>query len=113
MFVPECSDKRSHRPIILIIFSYLLIIYQQSKKKNLLPAVKSLPHTRTPRSPEHCHHLITVTLGSYLQALSAVIPAAVVGAAGPLVVAEAQSVKAQHTSHTVAHQANLFGKFMI
>lgn len=40
---------------------------------------------------------------SYLQALRAVVPAAVVGAAGSLVVAEAQSVKAQHAAHTVAH----------
>lgn len=62
----------------------------------------------------HDHHLIiTVTVSSYLQALSAVVPAAAVGAAGPLVVAEAQSVKAQHTSHTVAHQAYLLGKYVI
>lgn len=40
---------------------------------------------------------------SYLQALRAVVPAAVGGAGGSLVVAEAQSVEAQHTAHTVAH----------
>lgn len=45
---------------------------------------------------------LTKTTGSYLQALRAVVPAAVV-AGGSLVVAEAQSVKAQHAAHTVAH----------
>lgn len=39
----------------------------------------------------------------YLQTLRAVIPAAVGGAGRSLVVAEAQSVEAQHTAHTVAH----------
>lgn len=43
------------------------------------------------------------TVRSYLQALCAVVPAAVVGAGRSLVVAEAQSVEAQHTAHTVAH----------
>lgn len=52
-------------------------------------------------------------MGSYLQALSAVVPAAVGGAARPLVVAEAQSVKAQYTSHTVAHQAYLLREYII
>lgn len=58
-------------------------------------------------------HVVVVTMSSYLQALSAVVPAAVVWAARPLVVAEAQRVKAQHSSHTVAHQAYLLGKSMI
>lgn len=57
----------------------------------------------------HQHNIIDVTVSSYLQALSAVVPAAVVGAARPLVVTEAQSIETQHTSHTVAHQAYLLG----
>lgn len=64
-------------------------------------------------SPVYHLHVITVTLSSYLQALSAVVPAAVVGAVKPLVVAEAQCVKAQHTSHAVAHQAYLLRKYTI
>lgn len=47
------------------------------------------------------------SLSTHLQTFRAVVSAAVVGAAGSLVVAEAQSVKAQHTSHTVAHQTYL------
>lgn len=58
-------------------------------------------------------NVIPLPASSYLQTLSAVVPAAAVGAARPLVVAEAQSIKAQHTSHTVAHQAYLLGKYVI
>lgn len=57
---------------------------------------------------QHC--AIIVKLSSYLQALSAVVPAAVVGATRPRVVAEAQSIKAQHTAHTVTHQTYLLKK---
>lgn len=61
----------------------------------------------------HHHVIITATVSSYLQALSAVVLAAVVGAARPLVVAKAQSVEAQHTSHAVAHQTYLLGKYTV
>lgn len=59
------------------------------------------------------HCFMTKTLRSYLQTLCAVVPAAAVGAARPRVVAEAQSVKAQHSTHAVTHQANLLKEHTI
>lgn len=50
---------------------------------------------------------------SYLEALSAVVPAAAGTAVLPLTAttaaAETQGVEAQHTSHTVAHHTHLDG----